>query len=396
MGPHVANVFDPHSWNVENNAVTLEVMRVVLATGLFAIGVELPQSYMWKHINSLLTMVVSTMAFGWLNHIVMRFVTGFSSVGYGFIDRESYVVQFLALAIFTVGVTSTIGCDDLLAAFAAGGLNKTTGSAISWDNYFNVQIDNEGFSSVIDLVLNCVAFIYIGAWIPFGQFNQAELGITPWRLVVLSLIILALRRIPFSLMLYKFVPEIANWRQALFARHFGVGAVFVSTLAITRLEKIQDASQNQQLLTATPHPIVAFIVLCSIVVHGLSIPLFSAVRQIHALAGKKRTDAPEIFFWNRHSPVAPVPSFTDIELGGRGARTVVSASDGTNIETVGPESAEVEMSSREAEVAEHPGLAHSRMDGVHRTMTVTAGPRDHERRDITMLEGDVADEYVHF
>lgn len=38
----------------------------------------------------------------------------------GFIDRESYVVQYLALAIFTVGVTSTIGCDDLLAAFAAG------------------------------------------------------------------------------------------------------------------------------------------------------------------------------------------------------------------------------------------------------------------------------------
>lgn len=66
MRPHVANVFDPHYWNVENNAVTLEVMRVVLATGLFAIGVELPQSYMWKHINSLLIMVVPTMAFGWL------------------------------------------------------------------------------------------------------------------------------------------------------------------------------------------------------------------------------------------------------------------------------------------------------------------------------------------
>ena len=94
---------------------------------------------------------------------------------------------------------------------------------------------------------------------------------------------------------------------------------------------------------------------------GLSIPLFSAVRQIHHLAVKKRTDTPEIFFWNRHSPVAPAPSFTDIELGGRGARTVVSAIDGTGVETVGPESTEVEMSSREAEVSEYPGLAHSRM-----------------------------------
>ena len=38
----------------------------------------------------------------------------------GFIDRESYVAQYLALAIFTTGVVSTIGSDDLLAAFAAG------------------------------------------------------------------------------------------------------------------------------------------------------------------------------------------------------------------------------------------------------------------------------------
>ncbi len=38
----------------------------------------------------------------------------------GFIDRESFVAQYLALALFTIGVASTIGSDDLLAAFAAG------------------------------------------------------------------------------------------------------------------------------------------------------------------------------------------------------------------------------------------------------------------------------------
>lgn len=37
----------------------------------------------------------------------------------GFIDRESYVAQYLALTLFTIGVVSTIGSDDLLAAFAA-------------------------------------------------------------------------------------------------------------------------------------------------------------------------------------------------------------------------------------------------------------------------------------
>ena len=65
MGPHFAGVFDPRSWG-KSNEITLEVMRIVLATGLFAIGVELPKSYLAKHAKSLLTMVIPTMAIGWL------------------------------------------------------------------------------------------------------------------------------------------------------------------------------------------------------------------------------------------------------------------------------------------------------------------------------------------
>ena len=38
----------------------------------------------------------------------------------GFIDRESYVAQYLATALFTIGITRTLGVDDLLAAYAAG------------------------------------------------------------------------------------------------------------------------------------------------------------------------------------------------------------------------------------------------------------------------------------
>jgi NhaP-type Na+/H+ or K+/H+ antiporter len=41
-------------------------MRIVLATGLFAVGVELPCAYMKEHAKSLLIMVVPTMAFGWV------------------------------------------------------------------------------------------------------------------------------------------------------------------------------------------------------------------------------------------------------------------------------------------------------------------------------------------
>ena len=66
MGPHFAGIFNPRSWGAHSNAITLEVMRIVLATGLFAIGVELPKSYMAKHAKSLLAMVIPTMAIGWV------------------------------------------------------------------------------------------------------------------------------------------------------------------------------------------------------------------------------------------------------------------------------------------------------------------------------------------
>lgn len=38
----------------------------------------------------------------------------------GYIDRESYVAQYLAMAIFITGLVNFLGSDDLLAAFAAG------------------------------------------------------------------------------------------------------------------------------------------------------------------------------------------------------------------------------------------------------------------------------------
>lgn len=66
MGPHFAGIFDPRSWGPHSDTITLEVMRIVLATGLFAIGVELPKSYMAKHAKSLLAMILPTMAIGWV------------------------------------------------------------------------------------------------------------------------------------------------------------------------------------------------------------------------------------------------------------------------------------------------------------------------------------------
>ena len=181
-------------------------------------------------------------------------------------------------------------------------LTVLIGNAISWDGDFNVHTEGEVFASVIDLVLNCACFIYIGAWLPFENFHIPELGITPWRLATLCVAILFVRRIPAMFMLYKWIPEIRNWKEALFTGHFGpmgVGAVFVSTLALHKLPSPSYPPETQQdYLALMLQPIVTSVVLGSIIIRasffllfymafshqgppdGLSIPFFNVSRSM--------------------------------------------------------------------------------------------------------------------
>ncbi len=70
-----------------------------------------------------------------------------------------------------------------------------------------------------------------------------------------------------------------------------VGAVYISTLAAQQLPEPSEPPANQtELLAATIQPIVAFMVLISILIHGLSIPFFSLGRRVHSVS---RT-------WSRH------------------------------------------------------------------------------------------------
>ncbi|EEB94343.1 hypothetical protein MPER_06856, partial [Moniliophthora perniciosa FA553] len=140
------------------------------------------------------------------------------------IKEEAYLAQQLALPLLIIGIVSTIGSDDLLAAFAAG-------SAFSWnDQSFRERMEYEAFASIMDSVLNSL------------------------------------------LMLYKWVPKISNWKDALFCGHFGpmgVSAVFVSSLAISELPVPVNTPQNQaELLAAIIQPIVSFVVLGSIIVQS--------------------------------------------------------------------------------------------------------------------------------
>ncbi|KAF8527478.1 Sodium/hydrogen exchanger family-domain-containing protein [Hysterangium stoloniferum] len=424
IGPYGVALFSPRSWVNEEmtlidsealNHITLEVTRIVLAIGVFAIGVELPKQYLKKHWRSLFFLLVPVMTWGWfvsagliyalipglsflsslavaacltptdpilaaaviggkyadkhvpahLRHMlaaesgcndgaafpflfiaiyltldkstahavqdwflitvlyqVMLGVLFGSLLGYGFrhlmrfcerkdlIDRKSYVAQYVALAMLSVGSTTLLGSDDLLSAFASG-------TAFAWDGFFNKQIEDTAFSSVIDLLFNIAAFIYIGAWMPFHLFSSPVLTLTVWRLVVLALLVLILRRLPIVLALYRWIPNIKTFREAVFSGHFGpigVGAIFISTLAVEQLPHPHDPPQNQvEFLAASIQPIVAFMVLTSIIIHGLSIPFFSLSRRVHSVS---RT-------WSRHQS-------TDAGIGPEWAtqtRRVVRAED---------------------------------------------------------------------
>ena len=83
----------------------------------------------------------------------------------------------------------------MLAAFAAG-------SAFAWDDWFTESIEDSNFSSTIDLLANCTIFIYVGATMPFSAWYDVELTLTPWRLVLLALAILVLRRLPAILAMW--------------------------------------------------------------------------------------------------------------------------------------------------------------------------------------------------
>lgn len=186
------------------------------------------------------------------------------------IDRHSYVAQYISLALLSNGITTMLGSDDLLASFACG-------TAFAYDGWFNKKTEETLFSNVIDLIFNCACFIYIGAWIPFGEFNNTDLSLTWWRLLVIAILVILLRRLPIMLALYKWIPEVKTFREAVFSGHFGpmgVGAVFISTLAIQSIPAFDHVEAGRppetqlEYLAATMQPIVSFIVLISIAIRA--------------------------------------------------------------------------------------------------------------------------------
>ncbi|CEP16972.1 hypothetical protein [Parasitella parasitica] len=191
------------------------------------------------------------------------------------IDKPSFLAFAIALALFLMSMTGFSGSDDLLACFAAG-------NAFSWDDWFRHETEEAHFQEVIDMMLNLAIFVYIGAIIPWSDFGNAELGLTPWRLVVIGILVLFFRRLPIVLLLKPVMPAMKTYREAIFSGWFGpmgVGAVFLSIIAKEELEIAYEGKEAPVSIRVIS-PVVLFIVFCSVIVHGTTIPLFKLGKRI--------------------------------------------------------------------------------------------------------------------
>ncbi|GAA5913902.1 hypothetical protein JCM6882_004391 [Rhodosporidiobolus microsporus] len=384
-----AGIFAPRTWAFGHHTdqITLELTRIIIALSVFAVGVELPKAYVWRHWKSLAMLLGPIMLVGWMVAATLMYaiipgleflpalvaaaavtptdpILASSVVGKGkyaqehvpshirhilqaesgcndgaafpflylalflllrnhhsvgetigwwvllvllyqivlgcfigaligvvarkilkfskrreLIDRESMVAMYVALALLATGLTTLAGSDDLLSAFACG-------TAFAWDDWFTESIEESNFSSTIDLLANCAIFIYLGATMPFNAWDNEYTTLSPWRLILLCLGILTLRRLPGIYALQWWIPDIKTRREAVFAGHFGpmgVGAIFISTLAAEKLPTPnippQDSIETLALLIV---PVTYCIVLTSIMVHGLSISFFTLGRRVHS------------------------------------------------------------------------------------------------------------------
>ncbi|EXJ81938.1 hypothetical protein A1O1_08005 [Capronia coronata CBS 617.96] len=216
--------------------------------------------------------IVIGIAVGLVANKTLRF-----SESRGYVQESTLFVFYFLLAVFCIGVGSTLGLDDFLVCFSAG-------AAFCWDGWFSERTANMKLPSILDLMLNSTMFVYFGSIIPWDQYTG---NLASWKMILCVVLILLLRRLPAILTLKRFNPDIRTYHEALFIGHFGpigVGALFLAIESRARLETGTSEplphppkhSPHQEALD-TVWPVVCFVVLASIMVHGFSPFVMSVV-----------------------------------------------------------------------------------------------------------------------
>jgi NhaP-type Na+/H+ or K+/H+ antiporter len=187
-----------------------------------------------------------------------------------------------------------VGTDDVLACFIAG-------NVFTWDDWFRLETMDDSLQPTIDMLLNVAIFMWFGAVCPWHSFldnNVVDIG----RLIALGVLVLLLRRLPMVLAFHKHINQIDDLKRAGFMGFFGpigVSAVFYLYVSRQFLREIEvdgvqreDAAQLEEVMDV----VIWFLIICSIVTHGLSIPVgklgFHLPRTISTALSQERTSRP--------------------------------------------------------------------------------------------------------
>ena len=145
-----------------------------------------------------------------------------------------------------------VGCNEMLAIFVAG-------AVFAWDDWFVDQTRESQLQHAVDSIFNSTFFVMFGVALPWDHFKKFGL----LKLFVNALLILLLRRLPAV----WFFRPLKEKRERLFAGWFGpigVGAIFY---AICLAKDLKDHEERFI-------PLTCFIVMSSVLAHGITVPLF--------------------------------------------------------------------------------------------------------------------------
>ncbi|GAO18263.1 hypothetical protein UVI_02037410 [Ustilaginoidea virens] len=197
---------------------------------------------------------------GWIAKELLRFAKERN-----FVDRESFLVFAIALALFVLGTCGMLGTDDVLACFIAG-------NTFTWDDWFRIQTKDDSLQPTVDMLLNVSIFLWYGAYLPWEEF--ADNAIVPLRrLIPLGVLVLVLRRLPWVFGMHKMIRQIGQVRQAIFVGFFGpigVSAIFYLLVSIDFIKahlSDQDGVPRADVkdLAQTIKVVVWFLTVCSVV-----------------------------------------------------------------------------------------------------------------------------------
>ncbi|KAF2773796.1 Sodium/hydrogen exchanger [Teratosphaeria nubilosa] len=257
-----------------------------LYVGIFALTQSTPGAAVKEYVTITL---LWQLAFGTIIGLIIG--TAFNKIlrfsdARGYIDHAGFTTFYLLLATLCIGVGSTLGTDDFLVAFGAG-------YGFARDGWFVKKTKATHLGQIIDLLLNSAMFVYLGAIIPWFSFQPQNITpwITPGRLIAFLVLVILFRRIPIVLLLYRWIPDIKNFREALFCGHFGpmgLGGIFLAMEARAMLENGTASPDphpprygrpytNREKAVEIIWPLVCFITFGSTLIHGLSVLGLSVV-----------------------------------------------------------------------------------------------------------------------